>query len=88
MNTQAKTGILGMCMALESVFLVASNTLFEMHPPKIMYSYFFSQDLLEILHGQIRKKSGCKTNPTTIQFTAALKALISDAQIKMTKKKL
>ena len=49
MNTQAKTEFLGMCMALESVFLVASNILFEMHPPKIMYSYFFRQDLLNIL---------------------------------------
>ena len=35
------------------------------------------------LHGQIRKRKGCNSNPTTIQFTAALKALISDAQIKI-----
>lgn len=68
MTTQAKTGFLGICMALKSVYIIASTILNEMHLSKVIYSYFFSQDLLEIFHGQIRKKGVCNINPTTIQF--------------------
>lgn len=75
------TGFEGLIIGLKSLINLTYD-LINTNQLKLILSYKFSQDYLEMLFSPIRAKGGFNNNPTVNQFEATYKAHLVDAKIK------
>lgn len=71
-----KTFIIGLTIAVFSVFSVAKELLPNNKFLKYILTYRFSQDHIELLFSRIRKRYGLNNNPNVLQFKTAIKQII------------
>lgn len=71
LNSNRKTGFVGILMALKSVVEISEFYILETQMLRFLPTYKLSQDHLEIFFGSIWAQGGFNNNPTSRQFTSA-----------------
>lgn len=86
-NSQQKTGFLGLFLGLQTVVGLAKMLTVEtpdtLTKIPLLLSYRLSQDHLELFFSVIRSRSGFNPNPTCRLFTVAFKGILMQAEIKI-----
>lgn len=81
-RTARKTFIYGLSIAAQSILDISTEIFKNNESFKYILSYKFSQDHLEILFSKIRGRHGFNNNPTSQQFTYAMKQILLYTDIK------
>lgn len=81
-ESTVKTAYLGFICTLKNVLSLYED-LVESGIMSTIYTLRLSQDLLEILFGQIRSHLGKNSNPNVLQFKGALRKLLYQHEIKV-----
>ena len=69
-----KTAIWGFVFSIESIASIVKHLLtHKTFPYKYVLTYKFSQDHLELLFNEIRRRGGWNNNPNVLQFKYALR---------------
>lgn len=74
LNTQRKTGFLGMIVCLRNIFPLFQK--FKSLGLTYLLTYKLSQDYLETFFSAIRSRNGFNNNPNTFQFQTSYKRLL------------
>lgn len=80
-----KTFLLGLAVAVKSMFSLAREILKPDSYYSYLLTYHFSQDFLELFFACIRLRLGCNNNPNILQLKSAMKTLILKNYIKTSK---
>ena len=84
LQTRKHTGFTGFVNGIESLFLMGKYLLFDATAPlDYVLSFKVSQDHLETFFSSIRARNGFCVNPTSVQFMAAFKALLMNAEVRV-----
>lgn len=81
LKSQSSTGFLGFIVGFHSLINL-KFTLIDTNNLKFIPFYKLSQDHLEMFFGSVRSQGGNNNNPTSMQFRAAYKKILVQAQIK------
>jgi hypothetical protein len=79
-HTRRKTGIIGLCVAIDSVIHLCKQLLCsEVNGVSLKYllTYKLCQDHVELLFGLIRRRGGNNNNPTSQMFRWAYRAVLT-----------
>jgi len=80
LNTQRKTGFLGMIVCLRNIFPLFKK--FKSLGSTYLLTYKLSQDYLETFFSAIRSRNGLNNNPNALQFQTSYKRLLIRHELK------
>lgn len=80
LQTNMRTGFVGLIIGLKNVFRLAED-LFAERYLRFLLTYKMSQDHLETFFACMRRFGGLNNNPTTKQFQSAYRKLLSHVTI-------
>jgi hypothetical protein len=80
-ETKRHTFILGFQTAVTTSCLIAEQIFQQFQNSRFILTYKLGQDHIETLFSKIRGKDGCNSNPNSINFKAALRAILASADI-------
>lgn len=83
MKSRHKTGFIGIIVDLTVFKMLANEKFTLMTSDEKIFTYFASQDHLEMLNGNLRKGGGLGRNPTCRQFISRMRAIFISSEIKL-----
>lgn len=81
-KTRQKTGFIGFCVCIESTKSLYKNFVEKEKKISFLPTYKVSQDHIELFFGNMRGRLGFNNNPTTEQFKAAYKKMLTHMELR------